>query len=276
MPRNCRFKRVPQPKRENWNGCVPFRKDVGNSDIKLTEKQRLDIMERCQTCHKAEYAKWQGGAHSTIYGNIFEDKVHNREEKPYWDCLRCHGMFYDGNIHDLMSLEGECESWRIKDPRQRKLPAIPCMACHQIHMEKGKIPNFKNSSESKIASPSIPKTAFYSRADKAHFRTDELADVKRYLGYKQIKVSQDPNAKLCYNCHSPNWQRQARTSDDRTPVGVHEGMSCLVCHDAHSNAASDSCAKCHDVSIDAYKFKPGSGCPNFLIKPFLNGQTPKP
>lgn len=241
-----------------------FSKDVSHSDIKLTERQRLDIMERCAACHEDEFAKWRKGAHSTTYANIFEDKAHNSQEKPYWDCLRCHGMFYGGNIHSLMSLDRECESWKIRDENQRGLPAIPCMACHQIHSEKPKIPNFENGEKSRIPACAVPRTSFYSRADGAHFRTDRLMSVKRYLEGREVGVSQDPNAKLCYNCHSPNWTREAGTSDDRTPVGAHEGMSCVVCHDPHSNSAANSCAKCHDSSDEKYKFKPGK-CPKFAL-----------
>lgn len=241
-----------------------FTKDVKNSEIELTESQRLDIMKRCASCHESEYNQWKSGAHSTTYANIFEDKVHNSQEKPYWDCLRCHGMFYGGNIHDLMDLNGECADWKIRDPNQRGLPAIPCMACHQIHLKKPKIPAFENSGKSAIPACPIPKTSFYSRADKAHFRTDKLGEVKRYLGEKEVEVAQDPNSKLCYNCHSPNWMRQARTSDDRTPVGAHEGMGCVVCHSPHSNSAAESCAKCHDTSVDKYKFTPGK-CPQFAV-----------
>lgn len=35
-----------------------FSKDVKNSDIKMTEKQVLEISERCASCHKSESEKW--------------------------------------------------------------------------------------------------------------------------------------------------------------------------------------------------------------------------
>ncbi|HXX62253.1 MAG TPA: cytochrome c3 family protein, partial [Bacteroidota bacterium] len=38
---------------------------------------------------------------------------------------------------------------------------------------------------------------------------------------------------------------EAGTSDDRTPRGVHEGISCLACHENHSNASRSSCQNCH-------------------------------
>jgi len=239
---------------------------AGNvSNVRLSESQRLAIMKRCASCHKNESAKWSQGAHSTTYANIFCDKTHNNAEKPYWDCFRCHGMFYEGNINTLMDLEGAPSSWRIKDEKQRARPAIPCMACHQIHTPAPQIPDFKNCRESAAPKLSASKSALYSRADAAHIRSDLLIDVKRYLDGKSVKVSGEASAKLCANCHSPNWRREAGTSDDRTPVGAHEGFSCVVCHDPHSNSAAASCAKCHDCSAEKYKFKSGK-CPQFIIK----------
>ena len=105
-----------------------FSKDVKNSDIKMTEKQVLEISERCASCHKSESEKWALGGHSTRYKNIFEDSSYNSKEKPYADCFRCHGMFYDGDINTLMDFNGDCSHWKIKDPSQAEIPAIPCLA----------------------------------------------------------------------------------------------------------------------------------------------------
>ena len=49
----------------------------------------------------------------------------------------------------------------------------------------------------------------------------------------------------CIQCHAPGASHQAGTSDDRTPRGVHEGLSCLDCHETHSNDARNSCNNCH-------------------------------
>ena len=38
---------------------------------------------------------------------------------------------------------------------------------------------------------------------------------------------------------------QARSGDDRTPVGVHEGLSCLACHQKHRQTTRASCSGCH-------------------------------
>lgn len=239
-------------------------KNMKNSDITMTEKQRLDVSSRCVNCHRTEYAQWKSGAHSTTYANIFEDKIHNAAEKPYWECLRCHGMFYDGNIRDLMTLDGKPEDWKIRDRAQCSLPAVPCLACHEIHSEKAKPADFKNCYDSQTPSCDIPKTSFYARAEKMHFRSDSLTPIKMFLDEKEIKNSKDPNHTLCQQCHSPNWRHEAGSSDDRTPVGAHAGMSCLACHNPHSGDAAASCAKCHDTSIEKFRFKKGK-CPQFIL-----------
>jgi hypothetical protein len=70
-------------------------------------------------------------------------------------------------------------------------------------------------------------------------------------------VSPDPRQSLCYQCHAPrqneagsnaainHWGPQAGSGDDRTPMGVHEGLSCLSCHNGHNESATASCATCH-------------------------------
>jgi len=60
-----------------------------------------------------------------------------------------------------------------------------------------------------------------------------------------LRVSKDPQQRLCVQCHAPDAYYDLATRDDRTTAGVHEGLSCAQCHDAHSNSARDSCAACH-------------------------------
>jgi RNase P subunit RPR2 len=60
-----------------------------------------------------------------------------------------------------------------------------------------------------------------------------------------IRVSPDPRQALCYQCHAPLAGFQARSGDDRTAIGVHEGISCLACHSKHQQTTRASCATCH-------------------------------
>ena len=64
-------------------------------------------------------------------------------------------------------------------------------------------------------------------------------------GERQVKISRDPRQALCYQCHAPDATRQVHSGDDRTPLGVHEGLSCYACHENHSMRTRASCATCH-------------------------------
>ena len=39
--------------------------------------------------------------------------------------------------------------------------------------------------------------------------------------------------------------RNVLLGDDRTGIGVHEGISCLACHEKHGQQTRASCANCH-------------------------------
>ena len=43
------------------------------------------------------------GPHGITYKQIFLDPKHNRERPLMDDCLRCHGMHYEGGIRDLVT-----------------------------------------------------------------------------------------------------------------------------------------------------------------------------
>jgi hypothetical protein len=64
-------------------------------------------------------------------------------------------------------------------------------------------------------------------------------------GERDVKISRDQRQALCYQCHGPDASRQVRSGDDRTPLGVHEGLSCYACHTNHSMRTHASCATCH-------------------------------
>jgi hypothetical protein len=42
-----------------------------------------------------------------------------------------------------------------------------------------------------------------------------------------------------------HWGPQVGSGDDRTPLGVHEGLSCFSCHSGHNENARASCVTCH-------------------------------
>ncbi|WP_352423252.1 multiheme c-type cytochrome [Proteiniphilum sp.] len=220
--------------------------DKYNDDIHLTETQVLELSQRCIECHQSEYAGWLSSGHAVNYEEIFMDSLHNTMEKPYWDCFRCHGMFYDGDIHTLMSLSGESpQEWTIRDERQKSRATMPCLACHQIHTENPVSDRYISMSDTTGKTIRHPSTAHYIRADKEYLRSDHLTRVKIIDDSLIVNSATDNNTLLCMQCHSPNFQRHAGSEDDRTPTGVHEGISCTSCHKPHSNDTRESCAQCH-------------------------------
>jgi hypothetical protein len=223
-----------------------FMENKHNDDIHLSEKQVVELSNRCISCHRAEYAGWLASGHAVNYKEIFMDKAHNAGEKPYWDCLRCHGMFYEGNIHDLMMLDGQPHEWKIRDNKQETYPVIPCLACHRIHTENPVSKRYVGTLDSSIRAPERQTaTSFYLRADKMYLRSNHLTEVPMMDGDRKVKTANDPNTLLCMQCHSPAYNRQAGSEDDRTPVGIHEGLSCTTCHKPHSGDVRGTCVQCH-------------------------------
>ncbi|MCF8225941.1 MAG: cytochrome c3 family protein [Bacteroidales bacterium] len=226
-----------------------------NSDIRLTETQVIETMDRCANCHQEEQKKWKSGGHAAAYADIFLNKAHNNMERPYWDCFRCHGMHYEGNIYDLIEPVSTRGPWQIIDEGKENDPVMTCMSCHEIHAG-----NDTRKAASSLEDPKAifyerkeananrnPKAGLYIRADEMYLRADHLPVPEMYDGERKLKITPNPLQSVCVQCHSPNWQHQAGTEDDRTPSGVHEGLACMACHETHSNDATNSCTKCHPV-----------------------------
>ncbi|MEI6277243.1 MAG: cytochrome c3 family protein [Prolixibacteraceae bacterium] len=219
-----------------------------DENIRLGEEQLLEVMNNCQRCHTSEFADWTSGGHSIDYQHVFLNSKHNSTEQINFDCLRCHGMFFKGTVKDLvepLSIKGP---WKLKDEKRATMPAIPCMTCHQVHQDG--IPHQRPD----YAGPRTifyqkQDTAFiagfYDRREKVYVPVSQLPRLNLWEGEREVGVSDDPVMRNCLQCHAPNAMHQAGTSDDRTPRGVHEGLSCMACHELHSNDARKSCKSCH-------------------------------
>lgn len=223
----------------------------GESDMRMTEVQIIEVMLRCQNCHENEYAGWLESGHSASYMDIFINEKHNSVEAPYEDCLRCHGMFFEGSIAEVvepLNIEGP---WHLTDDELNDRPVIPCLTCHNIHSQ-GVVARAPNHAEpSKISyqrEPRLIKASFYDRHEKFHFAMQDLPVLELVdANGEEIIVSDDERQRLCTQCHAPNAFHQTGTSDDRTPRGVHEGFSCLACHETHTHDARQSCGQCHPI-----------------------------
>jgi len=222
---------------------------VEASEVGLDEAAVLEVMEACIHCHRDEHKAWLAGGHSATYADIFLNETHNAMERPYPDCFRCHGMYYKGSIEDLIEPISTESSWKLKDQDKASQPVIPCLTCHPIHME-----NEPMAHPGSMDDPAAifyereergALTGLYLRSDRMHLRADQLRKPEMFDGEIPVLVSDDPLQRICIQCHAPNWAHQAGSEDDRTPVGVHEGISCRACHRGHSNDPRNACLTCH-------------------------------
>ena len=219
-------------------------------EIRLSEEQILESMESCVRCHQSEYSGWLAGGHSATYESIFLNENQNTKYRPYSDCLRCHGMYFEGDISDLIDPVDNKGPWHLNDTAKSKDPVIPCMACHAMHF-RGNVAtrqDYAFPERMEYNRPSwISSVSFYYRQEKLNFHSSLLQIPEINAEGTLLKVSDDQRQRICIQCHAPDVYHQSGTNDDRTPRGVHEGLSCLACHSTHSQDTKNSCKICHPV-----------------------------
>jgi len=224
--------------------------------IRLREIDVLAMTANCRNCHQQEYASWHAGPHSATYSRIFTNSAQNSRQRLMNDCLRCHGMYFDGSIRELVEPQDTTGPWHLLHSRLADQPTMPCATCHWIHREGG--PESRPDARIAVAGQGVTVSlAFFDRRERLHFATADLTIPRLFDGDRALHVSQDPRQGVCYQCHAPrvpeagtvaaakNWGMQAGSGDDRTPMGVHEGLSCFSCHIGHNENARASCKTCH-------------------------------
>lgn len=225
-------------------------------NLRLRDVDVLAMTPNCQSCHQHEYASWHAGPHAATYRQIFADPHQNKKQHLMEDCLRCHGMHFGGSVRDLVQPQNNTGPWKIVREGFADQPAIPCLACHQVH-SNGQ-PQQRPDAHYSMSGPD-PQSwlAFYDRREQMHFAAASLALPALFDGPRPVRTSPDPRQGLCYQCHAPrrletgtaasanHWGPQVASGDDRTPIGVHEGISCLACHLGHNQNARASCKTCH-------------------------------
>lgn len=217
-------------------------------EIHLTENQVIETMQRCTECHRDEYANWIAGGHSATYSDLLLHEGHNSTEQLNFDCLRCHGMYYEGTILDLVEPISRKGPWEMKDKSRSETPMIPCLTCHKIHSQgQPTSPPDYSQPNNIFYSRNLQNLSlgFYSRHEKKHYSLENLPVPVMLVGKDTIQTPSDPVYRMCVQCHAPSVWHQVGSSDDQTPVGVHSGISCRACHEPHSNFQRNSCNKCH-------------------------------
>ena len=224
--------------------------------IHLRDADVLAMTSSCQRCHQHEFAAWKAGPHSATYAKIFTNPEHNSKRRLSDDCLRCHGMHFRGAVRDLVQPMNSSGPWHLTGNALAAEPTMPCMACHQLHRE-GSPQSRPNSRISTAMPPVRDSLAFFDRREQLHFTARLLAIPQLWDGPRSVRISPDQRQALCYQCHAPripetgtiaasnHWGPQIGSGDDRTPSGVHEGISCFSCHNGHNESATASCKTCH-------------------------------
>jgi hypothetical protein len=215
--------------------------------IRLTHADVTPLVERCAVCHAQQHADWKSGPHGVTYSRIFLDKDHNANQQLMDDCLRCHGMHYDGGIRDLVNPLDREGPWQLLDAVMHDEPATPCLTCHSVHTEGDPLP----SREKRASLPATeqdtitPSLAFFDRRGGEPIPVPQLPLPEMKDGERPVEISPDQRQALCYQCHAPRAGFEVFSGDDRTPTGIHEGISCLACHGRHGMTTRASCAECH-------------------------------
>lgn len=206
----------------------------------------LAMTARCQNCHRADYANWLASRHSAGYKDVFLNEKHNTNVMLMDDCLRCHGTHFEGPVRDLVAPISRKGPWQLKRADLADMPVVPCLECHRLHNEG--TPHAKSNMQSTPGPQqaiTISTLAFYDRRTQEHVPVMDLPLPQMLDGERAVKIAPDQRQALCYQCHAPRPDRQVASGDDRTPIGVHEGLSCFACHANGGAPTRASCSNCH-------------------------------
>jgi hypothetical protein len=219
---------------------TPERLLVKQSDI------NRGMNDRCGKCHQQEYASWVAGPHHANFGDVFLNQGHNTNRVLSDHCLQCHGMFFERGIRDLVQPINRQGPWRLATETVAATDTtIPCLACHSVHRPGEPMGTHPTNSIAANAPAHRPSLGFYDRREQLHFGADLLPLPEILEVTRRVKMSPDPRQSTCYQCHAPDHTFQAGSGDDRTCLGVHEGLSCMACHQGHDQNTRASCAQCH-------------------------------
>lgn len=226
-------------------GKTPEKPKLKNADV-------LAMTTRCQSCHQQEFAAWRSSRHSTTYSDIFLNTAQNQKQQINDDCLRCHAMHFEGGIRDLVTPVDIHGPWRLKNAELTQQAVVPCLACHQLHhegvpLQKSEPNGASTGPQQEITRPSL---AFLDRREFDYIAVADLPLPVMLDRSRIVAMSHDQRQALCYQCHAPVATREVYSGDDRTPIGVHEGLSCFSCHQQHGQQTRASCDNCHTQHLD--------------------------
>ena len=149
--------------------------------IHLRDVDVLSMTTSCQRYHQHEYAAWHAGPHGATYAQIFTNPEHNTQRRLTDDCFRCHGMHINGAVRDLVQPMNASGPWRLVRASFANEPAMPCMACHQVHRE-GSLQSRPAQRFSIAVPPVRDSLASFDRREELHFAAKLLTIPQRWDG----------------------------------------------------------------------------------------------
>ena len=179
--------------------------------IRLRNLDVNAMVGRCQKCHQQEAAQWQNGSHGITYETVFLDPKHNRSRLLMDDCLRCHGMFFEGGIRELVAPLNTAGPWRLLPASVVHQPVIPCLTCHAFHRSGDPLQKEDDDSKTKSAGREElyrPSLGFFDRRERANFSVALLPLPVMFDSGRPVKISPDPASRSATSATrpSPAWK----------------------------------------------------------------------
>ena len=152
-------------------------------------------------------------------------------------------MHFEGGIRDLVVPVDTTGPWRRRDPGLANQPAIPCLACHQMHCQGLPLvrPDLKPANPGPAQETFRPSLALFDRRELESVPVGRLPLPEMRVGERRLKISPDRRQALFYQCHAPLASMQVGSGDNRTAIRVHEGLSCLACHEQQARRLALLC-----------------------------------
>ncbi len=224
-------------------------------EIRLRDVDVLEMTPNCQRCHQHEYASWQAGPHSATYSADLYRSRAQLESRTDERLLALPRHDFSGSIRDLVqpqNTQGAHGMWFTPD-----LPiSPPCPAMRAT----GFMRKARWRQSRRRASPSRPRPFTIRWPSMTGAKACTLppscpSAIARRRSRGQIEPGPAPGDLLPVprareagdgsTAAAMGWGPQVGSGDDRTPMGVHEGISCIACHDGHNENTRASCKTCH-------------------------------